>query len=345
MRWISVFFLISLAHAKSWDGISDPGIMVYHFKKKFFELPLSAKLPLKENYWSGDYWALNQGNINYRWNARKKTGFGYKSPTQEEAQRMSILELSELSPSEKYDLFTGSYDYPLKNEVNKIADPEALIWEGICHGFSPASMNHKEPRPKLMRNKDGIDIPFGSTDIKALLSYYYAYGYRSPDTHQVGRRCFKDKANANTPECIDDLNSGAFHLILSNRLGLEKKSLIADFERYEQVWNHPIVSYDSKVIKESPPRASAASSAMVEVHLKTALTYVDRNGNDWLPVIGTKLQSYKTVSFEYTIEVDSEGNIVGGEWISERRPDFLWYTLKPRRFEGSLSQLGELLNE
>lgn len=328
-----------------WREDSDPSIMSYYFTKKFSELPLSGKVNTSSYFWSGDYWALNKGNINYRWYARRKVGFNYHSPTKNEAKAWTISELAELSPSEKYDLFTGNYQYPLKQEVGKIADPNALIWEGICHGYSPASMNHREPRPKLMVNPDGIEIPFGSTDIKALLSYYYAYAFRSPDTHQVARRCFKAKPTLEDIDCHNDLNAGAFHLILANRLGREKKGFIADIERYEQVWNHPFVSYNSQVLSEKPPRKTAAPGTIQEVWMRTKIEYVDRNGHDWHPVIGTSKQSYKTITYEYALEIDNTGSIIGGEWLSSRRPDFLWYTLKPRQFEGTLHRLGELLND
>lgn len=344
---IGTFFILlpvygsPLAIDEAWGPDSDPAIMNFFYKKKFSELPLRASLTNSKKLWSGDYWPLSKGNINYRWYSSKKIGLNLRSPTKEEALDMSIPELAELSPSEKYDLFTGRYDYPLRREVEKIANPNAKIWEGICHGWSPATINHNEPTPKLLLNPDGIRIPFGSTDIKALLSYYYAHVYRSPDTHQMGKRCY----GTPSPDCMEDMNAGAFHLILTNRLGLEKKSVIADLQRFEEVWNHPITTYDSRVLGSERPFFNSAPGTVKTVRIQTRVTYLDDNGNDWHPVIGTSKQSYMTQDYDYHLDLDQNGDIIGGRWNSKARPDFLWYTNRARSFEGVLSRLEELLND
>lgn len=339
---VSLFPLSLLASPmtidEAWDSVSDPEIMSYFFIKDFNSLPLSGAVSPSDKYWSGDYWALKKGNINYRWYAKNKIGFNLNSPTKERARAMTIPQLAELSPTEKYDLFTGRYDYPLRNEVNGIADPAAEPWEGICHGWSPASLNHNEPKSKLLKNPDGIEIPFGSTDIKALISYYYAYKYNPTDTHQMGRRCFKDPGMFRGPEerdCNNDLNAGAFHVILANRIGKDGKGFIADLNRYKEVWNHPITSYKSIVTGKTP----------MGVRMKTTITYVSGNGIDWQPVKGTPKQESKTADYEYLVELNSLGQVTGGEWISKQRPDFLWLVSRPREFTGTLSRLEDLLDD
>ena len=331
---------------EAWDPrISGPDIMGHYFTYKFSELPLKGTATFKNKFWSGDYWAMNKGSINYRWYAKRKVGFNLLSPNKEAAKRMTIPELAELSPSEKYDLFTGRYDYPLKNEVSRIADPRAESWEGICHGFSPASMNHSEPTPKLLRNPDGIEIPFGSTDIKALISFYYAFGFNAPDTYQVGRRCFQNNSRNGNPDCEQDLNAGAFHVIIANKLGILGTGFVADFQRYKEVWNHPVSGFSSQVISEYAPGRNAASGTMKVIQIKTVLTYVDENGHNWQPVIGTTKQLSKTIEYRYEVELDRNGLIIGGEWLSKQRPDFLWAMKPPRKFEGLMWRLGELLND
>lgn len=330
---------------EAWQSDSAPEIMSYYFQKNFYSLPLSGKIFDTGRYWSGDYWALNKGSINYRWFARYKIGFNLDSPSKERAMKMSIPELAALSPSEKYDLFTGRYDYPLKNEVSGIADPRAEHWEGMCHGWSPASMNHQEPRAKVMRNPDGIEIPFGSTDIKALISFYYGYQYSAPDTHQIGKRCFKKAFMNRERHCNEDLNAGTFHIVLANRLGLDGKGFIADLQRYEEVWNHPITAFESLVLNEGPPERNSAPGTTRVLNLKTTITYLDENGHDWQPVIGTKKQFHKKLTYFYKVEINSSGEIIGGEWSSKGRPDFLWLMNRPRKFEGIMNRLGELLDD
>lgn len=330
---------------EAWRDAGNPELMSYFFEKNISKLPLNGTVTDQHHYWSGDYWALKKGSINYRWFAKHKVGFNYLSPTREEARRMTIPELAALSPAEKYDLMTGRYDYPLKNEVEKIADAGAETWEGMCHGWSPATMNHEEPRPKLIKNPDGIDIPFGSTDIKALLSYYYAYIYRAPDTFQVGRRCYKGPFLNFDKDCHEDMNAGSFHIILTNRIGIDGKGFIADMERFEQVWNHPFMGYDSQLIRETKPTSDSAPGTTKRQELRTTVTYLDENGHDWHPVIGTDKQLTKTVIYQYVVELNSSGEIIGGEWISKHRPDFLWMMARPENFEGSLSQLRQLLED
>lgn len=353
MKWMTalgttILFTSSVSLGRidiPWDHNSDPDIMSPYFSRKFQELPLSGRVKDRKKYWSGDYWALKRGNINYRWYAKNKIGHNLSSPDKVRASSMSIPELAELSPSEKYDLFIGRYDYPLRNEVAKVADLNAMNWEGICHGWSPATMNHNEPTPKLLMNPDGIEIPFGSSDIKALLSYYYAYSHKAPDTHQMGRRCFKGRLATNENDCNEDMNAGAFHIVLANRLGKDGRGFIADLERFEQVWNHPITSYKTDIIREHAPDRSSAPGTKRKVEVRTVISYLDENGNDWHPVIGTSKQAYETITYQYKLDVDADGLIIGGDWISRKRPDFLWIMSRPRDFQGILSRLGELLND
>ena len=89
----------------------------------------------------------------------------------------------------------------------------------------------------LALNPDGIRIPFGSSDIKALVSYYYANGFIS-NTHQMGRRCYED---GNRSDCEEDLNAGAFHIVLVNKIALRNEGIIIDLKRGLEVWNHPII--------------------------------------------------------------------------------------------------------
>jgi hypothetical protein len=354
LKWIIYTFIFStlpnfaLAGALNFHGpwdeqVSSPKIMGHYYTYIFSKLPHEGKVAASSKYWSGGYWALNQGNINYRWYARNKIGFNHYSPSFNEAKLMTIPQLAELSPSEKYDLFIGRYDYPLRNEVAQYADPRADTWEGICHGWAPATMNHNEPLPKLLINPDGIEIPFGSTDIKALLSYYYANAHRAPDTFQVGRRCFKNSKR--DKDCDDDLNAGAFHVILTNRLGIQGKGFIADLYRLKEVWNHPVVGYSTQTRKISGPSKNSATGTEQVISLRTKVTYVDENGPDWHPVIGTSKQELKNITYDYEVEINSDGEIIGGEWLSKNRPDFLWLMTRPRKFEGILWKLSALLSE
>jgi hypothetical protein len=187
-----------------------------------------------------------------------------------------------------------------------------------------------------MTNPDGVTVPFGADDIKALLSYYYGFVHRATDTFQMGRRCFdRGGPRGPHPDCDDDLNAGAFHVVLANRIGIDQKGLIADLQRFEEVWNHPITAYRTEIRRRGPRR----------IAVRTTLNFIDGNGHDWHPVLATPNQLAKSIAYDYALELDAAGMITGGSWISRERPDFLWLMGKVRRFGGSLPALGLLLDE
>lgn len=332
---------------EAWKGFSAPEIMASGFTNKMSELPIEGTIQIGPKAWSGHYWPSNEGGINVRWNSPDREGFKYKSPSKEEVKRMSLAQLAQLAPSEKYDLYTGQYDYPMKELAASATSRTAPDWAGICHGWAPATLNHNEPTPKVMTNPDGIQIPFGSSDIKALVSYYYAFHHEVESTHQVGLRCFFGRWMGGARACEDDLNAGAFHIVIGNMLGLRKEGFVADVDRYKEVWNQPVVAYKSKILADNlKPSNSAASSAVKEMRVATEFFYVDEVDNvTWDMVHGTQEQFITSRKYQYRLELDAKGNIVGGEWESAERPDFLWKKEKAQEFKGILSHLPNLLND
>jgi hypothetical protein len=341
---------IQLSHAavdldRAWMRISDPLIMSSTFNRHFSSLPLTAQVSDTQKFWSSDYWARNKGGINYRWNAPRPSGFNLISPTKNEAASMSISQLSTLAPSEKYDLLIGRYDYPLKTEVAGYARSGSASWEGICDGWAGAALNHHEPKPIVLTNPDGIKIPFGSSDIKGILSWYYARKFAGANS-QMGRRC-NGSSTSTSENCADDMNAGAFHIVLTNKIGLEGNGFIADIDRGSQVWNHLPHHYTSTIRNMNlPPLSSSAPGTVNMIRVRTIVSYVYLlTRNSWTPVIGTSGQRYTNRTYDYYLDLDSSGNIIGGDWISNQRPDFLWLDRKSTTFTGIYSRLPELLND
>lgn len=336
-------YSIQAAVLTPWRAFSSPDIMDRSFERSFEKLPLQGRPADTQKLWANDYWPRRKGIINYRWNAKRPIGFKLVSPTKEEAMKMSFEELSELAPSEKFDLLNGNYSYPLVKEVDQRASPSAPIWHGICNGWSPAAINHNEPLPKTLINPDGIAIPFGSSDIKGLISYYYAYKHQVDSTHQMGKRC-----NLNFgPNCDDDLNAGAFHIVLANMVGLQETSFVADVERNRQVWNHAVNEYVTTVVNDQlSPASDSAPGTVKRVRVKTVMSFILKiKENSWEPVLGTDYQINDVRNYEYYLELDASGKIIGGEWISGARPDFLWLMAKANQFDGMFARLSDLLND
>jgi hypothetical protein len=338
------FYSSALAIDLPWDEESAPEIMGSSLERTFSSLPLAGRIISQEKLWPGNYWPQRYGSINFRWFAKRKIGQNVQPPEKETIKSLSIRELAELSPAEKYDLFIGRYDYPLKKEVERIANPNALSWEGICHGWSPASINHREPTPKLMMNPDGIEIPFGSTDIKALLSFYYAYYHKVIDTHQMGKRCFDTRSRLIEKNCHEDLNAGAFHLILANRLGIQGKSFILDIQRGNEVWNHPIQSFQSRVLQEHTRLQRPTFATMKQLEIRSQIEVIEENGHSWNPVLGTKKKILRKLIYRYLLDLDAQGLVIGGVWLSEERPDFIWMMNPPTTYGGLFKRLQELLD-
>lgn len=326
-----------------WKGYSDPEIMSPQYQNKFSTLPLNGNIEDGKIAWSGDYWATQKGGINYRWNAPIPVGFKYTSPTKAQVLKMSEAELATLAPSEKFDLLNGFYDYPLKKVVEASTRKGAADWAGICHGWAPATLHHTEPYAKVLTNPDGIRIPFGSADIKAIVSYYYAFVQEYETTYQMGLRCFTNLGIGRG--CNDDLNAGAFHITIANRLALQKQGFLADIERFKEVWNQPIVGFESKVLEEIPPTKKASKEAVKEVRIQTDLKFIDEADASWETHLGSNSQKHGILALQYRIELNSKGEIIGGTWESSIRPDFLWYVHKEEIFKAPYNRLSELLND
>jgi hypothetical protein len=341
------FSALSLPHSmfEDWRDFSDPDIMGSNYNHYFFELPNEGSIIDGKRAWSGHFWPSREGGINNRWNTETKEGFSYKSPSKATVLQYSDEQLKRLAPTEKFDLYLGRYDYPLKNEAKGTASRRAADWAGICHGWAPASLHHTEPTPKTLTNPDGLKIPFGTSDIEALLSYFYAF-YHESETNQIGLRCFLASWIGVARGCNDDLNAGAFHIIISNKLGLEKVGFLMDRDRYKEVWNQPVVGYKSTVASRSlTPSRESAKGTVREFRIQTELYYVNESLPQWTPVHGTENQKIEVMELQYRIELDKNDKIIGGEWESSDRPDFLWNKTKTTEFTGLLSGLENLLND
>jgi hypothetical protein len=314
--------------------IAEEIILDSKMSLNFALLPLKGEVKKDKKLWSGDGWRLNRGAINYRWNAKEKLGMNYASPTAREIATYPSELLNTLSPSEKYDIYMGRYDYPLKNEVDWLARSGKMEWEGLCHGWAGASMNHPEPGPVTVTNPDGIEVQFGSSDIKALLTYAYSKMIIRPE-ESTGKRCEYYSLLDDEDLCDDDVTALTFHAVLANKIGLRGQSFIADMDRYKEVWNHPVVSYESTIL--STTNFAKGRRVLIE----TKITYIDiMEKNSW-EKLNTQMFSYMTVKYE--LSMDGRGNMVSSRWISRDRPDFLWSVSVPEKFDGYLESLINLI--
>lgn len=366
------------AYAELYDGPNHPfnfrRLMGANLVLDFNSLPLNGRISDSRIGWSETYWPSNVGGIAYRWNHPNPQPFKYKLNTLEQLRKMSASELAQLSPAELYDIANDDYTYTLTRKALSLYTPRDLWWEGICHGWAQAATHFPEPAPVTVVNKAGIAVAFGASDVKGLLAMHEAYNFHGEEFGFVGQRCrvngkvpgegdHRDSntnppsdADANTAECRD-VNAGTFHLIISNMLGLAGKSFVADIDRYNDVWNQPIIGYRSTILgEENVFGVDREKNIERRVRVKTTFIYGEelkfytpelaaqghRNFVSKLPVNGTPHQKILERDYEYILELNAAGNVVGGTWVTATRPDFMWNYAKSKRFKNSPMPLGNL---
>lgn len=261
-----------------------------------------------------------------------------------------------LSPAEKYDILVGDTAMGLtqrmwaEGKYYYDRDGEVESWMGICHGWAPAS--YCLPRPRRAVDVLAADgrtrLRFYPSDIKGLATLLWA----NADTVSrfVGGRCNDkqpavDASGRLTSERCFDTNPGTFHLAVVNQLGVARRSAVIDATFDYEVWNQPLYGYryalfNPQTRRYTPDLAAAtvsradytrdhfrtrrAPAAAAFVGVMMQLTYVvetvpthaaeDAPGNDRL----------RTVRYLYDLELDAAGEIIGGEWYTNKHPDFLW---------------------
>lgn len=293
---------------------------------QFERLPLEGQVLVTP--WSDTYWPNYKGGLAHRWNDNSSSdGFAYEPVMFHQAQNMSQEDLKLLSPAEKFDVFTGETSLVASERLRtKSSDP---TWFGLCHGWAPASYNFKEPQAVVVTSPLDLDIPFSSSDIKALLIYASAVsGY----SRILGDRCniklSEGDPAGELPQCRD-VNAGSFHIILANLVGLKKQSFVAEVSRGHEVWNQPVSGFRSVILGESqeiPENAAPGTSKILTI--QTDFQYIGEVSPSHNP--RHPETSKRSRNFKYNLEIDEAGKIIGGEWISNDYPDFLWTKTRPK---------------
>jgi hypothetical protein len=322
---------------EAWNAPNAPERLQWDLVTDIHALPLQAKL--EKVPWTDSYWPSMRGGIAARWNGGG-SGFGYRPPSPTALKRMTLEQLKRLSPAEKYDVYVGRYDYPTVKSERSRTSPADFSWEGLCAGWAPASLHFDEPEPVVLEGANGVKVPFGSSDIKALLMYYQDKVALSTD-RMLGLRCGTGPASSGA---CRDVNAGSFHILLSNYLGLRKQGFVVDITRGNEVWNHPVYGFTSRILEERTPSRNAAPGAIKELRVETTINYIVEIDQSWSSHRGrTRIPGDATKRYSYLLELNVNDEIIGGEWLTADRPDFAWIAARPE-FVGYFSQLGAVYN-
>ncbi len=296
-----------------------------------------------QNYPSSRHWQENKDYID-------------SNPAIEILQSGSAARINALSPSEKYDAIigdsSGSLTQAMWAEGQSYYDRfgEVETWMGICHGWAPAA--YMLPRPKktiTLHTPNNIPIDFYPSDIKALATLLWANIRTS--TRFIGGRC-NDKNPATDPsngrnlsdDCFDT-NPGSWHMTVINQMGVSKRSLVIDATYDYEVWNQPGLAYQYTYINlntKHPTNNLAEAIINLDDYINDPFSRYRSNRTqqivgilmDFDYMVETSPTADRTDSpdkdaiytarYLYDLEIDTSGEIIGGEWRTNLHPDFIW---------------------
>jgi hypothetical protein len=273
-------------------------------------LPDHGRVDSKHTPWVNHVWDSKKGGIAYRWsNPDQSDSFTYRTFKREQLLKMKpearFEIIKNLSPAEKFDLLRGRYDYPLVQAERKRTYRLKDTQDNLALGWAIAATHLQEPGAITRKNRDGIEIPFASSDIKALTSFYYS--------QKAGKNLKTWKAGIT--QAIDP---ATFHIILANMTGLYERPFIGNIVRSDLPDHRPIVGFDSDIRFES--------TGLYRV--RTTIEYSRIRAPQWQPYEFYNLDTDREV-FEYTLEVNTKDEIVRGNWTSAVRPQFVWRSNLP----------------
>lgn len=347
---------------QAWDGSNTPWRLSSDFVYTLGDLPTEGRL--SNVPWASDYWPNYAGSIAYRWARERNTERYYVIPSASNFLQLNDAlgtysnQVNTLSPAEKFDIFNGNYSYPITEAARSVSSPTAPKWWGICHGWSAASVTFSEPAAVDVTSKDGVPITFASGDVKGLLSSFMAKyvvieqnkPYNESKLKVLGTKC--EVALGANPyvtsgiKSCDDTNPGAFHIVISNMIGRWKKGFMMDMVRDVEVWNHPIYSFSTHMTNLSGISATAAQGTTREVLVDAEVLYVVEAFPTWQPMGEKNAQYLKKAIYQYRLELrtnaDGKEEIIGGEWLSAARPDFMWTIETPKNFASIASEFASL---
>lgn len=238
-------------------------------------------------------------------------------------------------------------------------DGKVETWMGICHGWAAAAYMMVRPKKTIrtpIRGNASKKIKWYPSDLKGLGNYTWANS--APRSRFIGGRC-NDKDPDKYPsgriksEACFDVNPANWHLAVVNQIGRAKRSIVLDVTYDYEVWNQPIYRYkysyfnpqslqrvaslrDAKVnmrnfTNDKFPQPGRSRSAEWVVGIAMEVEYVVENDPSHDPVDSPDKDLTHTVTYFYDLELNRNNEIVGGEWYSNKHPDFLWSPVKNSR--------------
>lgn len=228
-------------------------------------------------------------------------------------------------------------------------------WWGLCHAWVPAAILEPEPQRDVTVN----GVTFTVSDIKALLITMYDRN----SSLMIGGRCNEKEIERNeeTGEVVldqcGDTNAGTWHVVAVNMLGIMKRAFAEDRTANYQVWNQPVRGFEiheQREVDESEALTLLGRStdtpyvdqfdspeAVRWAYVDMTSHYVTESSNTTEGPLTPNISTYtRQDHYEYILEINEAGDIVGGEWLPayySSHPDFLWLPIQQRSGNPSMS--------
>lgn len=340
----------SAEQPERWSNQDAPSLFSQNVERRAAAIPRSGEAsPMP---WPGSHWPMSRDSINARWD-----GPGSDSPAKKYERAFGVSGVEDAVS--RYYGIDSRPQAKVCSAAQACEDGEVCgkragessgrcvpTWYGMCHGWAAAAMLFPEPERSVVVN----GVTFELQDIKALLSL--AHGRTT--ARYIALRCNEADADGEirydqygrpSPRCRDT-NPGTFHVILGTYLGIRRQPFLLDRVFDEHVWNHPVRGYEIveetpvtveqalRLLHADPPNGQSApeyvfNNGAAELrHVKTDVKLIGGAAMESSGRLSSRVDSYTDVKrYEYVLELDAAGVIIGGEWVGDSRknhPDFLW---------------------
>lgn len=329
--------------AERWSQYDNPELFGERLEYSLKALPTSGTVSRMP--WVGSYWPMAYDSINFQW-----AGAGTESAPHKYGRAFGLGGVEDAVSRQHGVDAVGSatcyYNGQCRGWGEVCARRAGYAigrcipgWWGLCHAWATASIMQPEPLHPVVKNGVEFRIP----DLKALMTVVY----HTPAVKQVSLRCDiptpnipYDRAGRPIIDSCRDANPGTFHVLLANYLGLKGVSFIEDRAIGQDVWNQPLRGFTVRTMRDvSSYQANQLlhvgnreypynSRAARLVYVMTDVQFIreslpNQDGN-----LADMVDQFTAVDrYEYILEIDGAGNIMGGEWLGSSKsdhPDFLW---------------------
>ena len=90
-----------------------------------------------------------------------------------------------------------------------------------------------------------------------------------------------------------------------------------DVDKGYEKWNQPVHSYRSTILTTRPPTSFSDDKTVVEYIMETEVHWTVEIHPMWEPVLHTEHQKSQSKTYTYSVEVDKDGQVIGGQWLTE----------------------------